>query len=112
MPRTSDAAVERNRIKARERAQRLRHENREEVNRQVNKWRANNRESLNEQRRLRYGIDMDIANRPFIFWDGEGYTTGDGAHHYMLFGCSHFPDDPIVGPDLSSKACLDYILFV
>jgi hypothetical protein len=72
-----------------------------------------NREHINANRRTRYGADIDaLAARPFIFWDGEGYTTDDGEHHYMLFGCSHFPDDPIVSDDLSTEACLDYLLSV
>lgn len=72
-----------------------------------------NRDHINATRRTRYGADIDsLASRPFIFWDGEGYTTGDNQHHYMLFGCSHFPDSPIVSSDLSTKACFDYLLFV
>lgn len=72
-----------------------------------------NADHINELRRLRYGADMEaLAARPFIFWDGEGYTTDDGAHHYMLFGCSKFPDNPLVGEDLSTEACLRYLLRV
>jgi hypothetical protein len=117
MPRASDEAIDLDRKKSRERS-RLRREaintaNREEHLMERRKYEANNRTHINEQRRLRYGADVEaFANRPFIFWDGEGYTTDDGSHHYMLFGCSHYPDDPIVDPDLSTKACLDYILFV
>lgn len=62
----------------------------------------------------------EFASRPFIFWDGEGYNAyrvaSDGTvsieHRYMLFGCSHFPDDPLVGIDLGTIECLDYILSV
>jgi hypothetical protein len=70
-----------------------------------------NREHINEQRRMRYGADLEaFANRPFIFWDGEGYSDDDGKHYYMLFGCSMEPDQPLIGSDLYTKACLDYLL--
>ena len=85
----------------------------EESLRHRRKYEANNREHINAARRTRYGADIDaLASRPFIFWDGEGYTTADGSHHYMLFGCSHFPDNPLIAEDLSTKACLDYLLSV
>jgi hypothetical protein len=85
----------------------------EESLRHRRKYEANNREHINSARRTRYGADIDaLAARQFIFWDGEGYTTDDGAHHYMLFGCSHFPNDPLIAEDLSTKACLDYLLSV
>lgn len=29
-----------------------------------------------------------LQSAPFVAWDGEGYSTDDGDHHYMLFGSS------------------------
>ena len=115
--RTSDAAIARDRDKSRERA-RLRRQHMNTEERELDKklrreYEQTNRDHINNQRRMRYGADVEsFANRPFIFWDGEGYSTDDGYHHYMLFGCSQYPDDPLVGPDLSTKACLDYLLYV
>jgi hypothetical protein len=32
--------------------------------------------------------DLTARSRPFVGWDGEGFTTDDGIHHYALFGNS------------------------
>jgi hypothetical protein len=99
----------------RERARAIRESNREEYNRQHLKYEHENKDRVNEQKRKfdhdRYTSVTD-SMPPFIAWDGEGYSTEDGSHHYMLFGCSRYPNDPLIGPDLSTKACLDYILYV
>lgn len=113
MTRVSAEAVARDREKSRERAAAKRASNREAENAKVNKWRDKNRDTRNDQDRLRYGVKVqEFATRPFIFWDGEGYDDDSGKHHYMLFGCSHFPDSPLVGPDLGTVECLEYILAV
>lgn len=46
--------------------------------------------------------------RPFLFWDGEGVTTNDGRHHYILFGASsgHYTQ----GRSLGTMECLDLLL--
>lgn len=51
-----------------------------------------------------------LGDRPFIGWDGEGYTSADGKHHYMLFGAS--TGEEISSPSLDTKACLDLLLTV
>lgn len=63
-----------------------------------------------------------VANRPFIGWDGEGYTDhvcgksrddcpGNGcAHHYMLFGAS--TGDYIAAGSLGTEECLQLLLDV
>lgn len=48
--------------------------------------------------------------RPFIGWDGEGYTDENDDHHYMLFGAS--TGACITGPSLSTTECLELILEV
>jgi hypothetical protein len=100
-------------------------------------YEAKNRDHINENRQLRYGADVErLLERPFIGWDGEGYTdyheeldlvwANDRereaiqkenppvgrAHHYMLLGCSVFPGKPLVGIDLRTETILDYILYV
>jgi hypothetical protein len=111
MPRASKEAADRKREAERLRSAAHRAKNRFEYNAQQRKYNANNNEQVNEQRRLRYGADYAaLAARPFIMWDGEGYTTDDGAHHYMLFGCSNDANNPLIAEDLSTTACLDYIL--
>jgi len=48
--------------------------------------------------------------RPFVAWDGEGITYEPGtAQSYVLFGCSE--GYYIKGRDLSTKQCLDALLF-
>jgi hypothetical protein len=51
-----------------------------------------------------------LAERPFVAWDGEGYSTDDGLHHYMLFGASTGVE--IHGESLGTRACLDLLLQV
>jgi len=46
--------------------------------------------------------------RPFVAWDGEGYTDDTGAHHYMLFGCS--TGQRIKGPSLGTVECFELLL--
>lgn len=118
--RASAEAVARDREKSRLRAAAKRAKDRDEYNTQMQKYRDNNRIHYRETERLRYGADSDLAIRPFICWDGEGYSNWIGyvdqppehKHHYMLFGCSHEPDDPLVGVDLSTESCLDYLLAI
>ena len=125
MSAISDSALDRKRKYNRERSRALRdaqtEDEHDEELRQRRKYEANNREHINELWMANYVPDYDAALRkPFIGWDGEGYSnfvchpngTVEPKHHYMLFGCSAFPDDPIVGHDLSTQACLDYLLSV
>lgn len=113
MPRVSPEAVARDREKSRLRAAAKRAANREAENKRITEWKRENRERVNEDRRLRYGADMErFASRSFIGWDGEGYTDKAGDHHYMLFGCSMFPDSPLIGRSLGTRECLDYMLYV
>lgn len=49
-------------------------------------------------------------NRPFVAWDGEGYTDENGEHHYMLFGCSD--GEYIKGESLTGAQCFDLMLTV
>lgn len=111
--RVSAEAVARNREKSRQRAAALRASNREAETAKVNKWREGNRQRDYDNYNLRYGVKVqEFATRPFIFWDGEGYDDDNGKHHYMLFGCSHFPESPLVGEDLGTVECLEYILAI
>lgn len=48
--------------------------------------------------------DDTRRNRPFIAWDGEGYTDDNGEHHYSLFGSS--TGLRVSGDDISWKECL------
>lgn len=50
----------------------------------------------------------DYHLRPFVAWDGEGWTDGDGVHHYCLFGNSSA--ESIEGESLSTDECLDLIV--
>jgi hypothetical protein len=51
----------------------------------------------------------DHATRPFIAWDGEGWTdASDNTHHYMLFGAS--TGDCVQGVSLSTVECLDLLI--
>jgi len=135
--RISAEAVARDREASRLRAAARRANNPEDVKTYNRQYHAKNSERINELRQLRYGADVErLLERPFIGWDGEGYTdyheeldlvwAGDRereaiqkenppvgrSHHYMLFGCSVFPEYPLVGIDLHTKAILDYILYV
>jgi hypothetical protein len=140
MARVSDEAVARNRDNARLRAAAKRVSiSAEDHSLELKKRREYeyaNREHINATRQLRYGADNDWADRPFIGWDGEGYSDYHEpldlvwaserelraiikenplepcAHHYMLFGCSSAIDDPLVGLDLGTMACLDYLLSI
>lgn len=47
-------------------------------------------------------------DKPFIGWDGEGYTDPTGRHHYALFGNSL--GQAIKGTDLGWKQCINLIL--
>jgi hypothetical protein len=51
---------------------------------------------------------VDGKNRPFIAWDGEGWTDTDGEHRYMLLQNSY--GESISAPQLSTEECLDFLL--
>lgn len=64
--------------------------------------------------------DINLINRPFIGWDGEGWTEHPGTpcecaiagnsgcpHHYCLFGAS--TGDYVQAKSLNTKDCLDLI---
>lgn len=51
---------------------------------------------------------VKIIDKPFLAWDGEGYTDSSGHHHYMLMRNSK--GDEIRGNPLTSKQCLDFII--
>lgn len=53
---------------------------------------------------------VDSKNKPFISWDGEGWTDTDGEHRYMLLQCS--TGAYIDGPQLTSQECLELLLQV
>lgn len=54
---------------------------------------------------------IDSKNRPFLAWDGEGWSDNDGLdHHYMLFGNSQ--GTHIKAPELTSIECLQLLLQV
>lgn len=53
--------------------------------------------------------DLEAANfKPFISWDGEGWTDEHGFHRYMLLANSR--GDWIASPELSTLECLGLIL--
>jgi DNA polymerase type B, organellar and viral len=112
--RVSAEAIKRNRDASRERARlrraRLSAEDHSLELKQRREYEHANRDHINTTRKLRYGAGMELAERPFICWDGEGYDNEEGKHCYMLFGCSHDIDAPIVGRDLGTVECLDYLL--
>ena len=125
-PRRSAEAVARNREQSRLRAA-ARRESRSEQEHETHlkerrEYEAKNAEHINAARQTRYGNDheMALASRPFIGWDGEGYRSFavdpsgeiDELHHYMLFGNSRMPDEPITSRDLTTKECLDYMFRV
>lgn len=125
MPRKSEEAVARDREKSRLRAAALRAaknaDNREVYLKERRTYEADNAEHINGLRREKYELDPnEQLSKPFIMWDGEGYSNyvvSPGGvctreHHYMLFGCSHFPYDPLVGVELHTAAMLEYILWV
>lgn len=51
---------------------------------------------------------VDSKNRPFITWDGEGWTDTNGEHRYMLLQNSY--GDSISAPQLSTDECLEFLL--
>jgi hypothetical protein len=51
---------------------------------------------------------VDSKNRPFIAWDGEGWTDTNGEHRYMLLQNSY--GENISAPQLSTDECLDFML--
>lgn len=51
---------------------------------------------------------LDSKERPFVAWDGEGWTDIDGEHRYMLLQCS--TGAYIDAPQLSTAECLDMML--
>lgn len=97
--RISDSAIQRDRESSR-----LRYHRNRDQNRKVQKA---HREYM-------------FDTRPFIGWDGEGYSVwhctgptllgGYWTHHYMLFGAS--TGDCVTGPDLGTTECLQLILDV
>jgi len=121
--RSSAEAVARDREKSRKRAAAMRAartaEEHEVHLKERREYEYKNRDHINEARRYNYGEQVDrFANRPFIFWDGEGGREFIGhvdsppeeKHCYILFGCSRDPDHPLVGRDLGTVDCLDYLL--
>lgn len=46
--------------------------------------------------------------KPFIAWDGEGWTDTDGEHRYMYMANSL--GEYIESPELATKACLNFLL--
>jgi DNA polymerase type B, organellar and viral len=101
MPRMTDEAIERNRVTSRARF----HQNK-----------PHNRKMQKAYR------ERTFRERPFIGWDGEGYSEwkladnprclldGEWVHHYMLFGAS--TGDCITGESLSTTDCLELMLKV
>lgn len=78
-------------------------------------WRSARRDPDARRAYLQQSTAQDIVRRdphtrPFIAWDGEGHTTDDGAHHYMLFGAS--TGDSVTAWSLSTVDCLDLMLKV
>jgi hypothetical protein len=49
-----------------------------------------------------------LQTQPFIAWDGEGYSTDDGEHHYMLWGNSN--GEYVKGESLSWRQCFPLLL--
>lgn len=52
--------------------------------------------------------NIDTKNRPFLAWDGEGWTDDDLNHHYMLLMNSNGTN--IHAPQLTTLECLELIL--
>jgi hypothetical protein len=52
----------------------------------------------NDNRRNAARRDADVRTKEVIVWDGEGMKLSgeDKPQHYVLFGCSARPDDPLV----------------
>lgn len=53
---------------------------------------------------------VDSKNKPFVSWDGEGWTDTDGEHRYMLLQSS--TGDYIDAPRLTTIECLEMIMKV
>ncbi len=51
--------------------------------------------------------DERQRNKPFVAYDGEGFTTQDGTHHYALFGNSL--GARIRGSDVSWRSCFQML---
>ena len=49
-----------------------------------------------------------MQTAPFVAWDGEGYSTDDGDHHYMLFGNSL--GSSVKGESLTWRQCFPLLL--
>lgn len=98
MPRTSQAAIQRDRDSSRQRY----HSNRTHARKVQTAYKAER-----------------FEQRPFIMWDGEGWNRFIGhvdsppeiEHCYMLFGCSR-DRMRITGMSLGTKECLDLMLYV
>jgi hypothetical protein len=100
-PRVSDDAVQRNRVSS------------------AARYHRNKTHNKKVQKKYRENV---LRERPFIGWDGEGYSEwkiadnprcildGEWVHHYMLFGAS--TGDCITGESLSTTECLELILKV
>lgn len=125
IPKYSDDALARkqkyNRERARTRRAQMSDEDRELYRKTHRQYEADNRDRVNELWRKRYPVEEGRGlEKPFIAWDGEGRrsfaidSSGEceELHHYMLFGCSRYPDNPVIGRDLGTKECLDYIMHV
>lgn len=56
------------------------------------------------------GKNVKPNDRPFVAWDGEGYTDETGEHHYMLFGCSD--GEYVKGKSLTHRECFELLLTV
>src|SRR5690606_15750639 len=48
------------------------------------------------------------ATKPFVAWDGEGYSDDDGEHHYMLFGNSE--GRHVKGKSLTWEQCFPLLV--
>lgn len=51
---------------------------------------------------------VNNPDKPFIAWDGEGYTDTEGVHHYNLFGNSE--GSYVQGASLSYEQCFELLL--
>lgn len=63
-----------------------------------------------QSRKRKRAVDRErmAMVRPFIAWDGEGWTDTDGEHRYMYMANSI--GQYIESPELQTKACLNFIL--
>jgi DNA polymerase elongation subunit (family B) len=72
----------------------------------INQYREQRGKSISEDMRKRGG--WSTQDRPFVAWDGEGYSLPDGSHHFMLWGSSE--GDMISGESLGTVECFDLML--